>query len=129
MLCLALGHKLLMIRSAPANYLGGVAADPIAEPFDHHVERIGHRDVHSRYPRELADGKRNAFGKFRLHKLRELAHNVAVIVELDGADLDNLVAQSTALALLWHRRKLKVQHNLARKVRRIDSRDTRHLFS
>ena len=33
-----------------------------------------------------------------------------------------------ALALHWHRRKLKVEHNLARKVRRIDSRDTRCLF-
>ena len=50
---------------------------------------------HSRYPRKLADGKRNAFGKFRLHKLRELAHNVAVVIELDGADLDNLIAQPT----------------------------------
>lgn len=97
--------------------------------LDHHVERIGHRGVHDRYPCELADGKRNAFGKFCLHKLRELAHNVAVVVELDGTDLDNLIAQSTALALLWHRRKLKVQHDLARKVRRIDSRDTRRLFS
>ena len=129
MLCLALGHKLSMIRPAPANYLGGVATDPIAESFDHHIERISHRSVHSRYPCELADGERNAFGKFCLHKLRELAHNVAVVIELDGADLNNLVAQSTALALLWHRRKLKVQHNLARKVRRIDSRDTRRLFS
>ena len=128
-LCLALGQKLSTIRPAPANYLGGVATDPIAEPFDHHVERIGHRGVHGRYPRKLADRERNAFGKFRLHTLRKLAHNVAVIVELDGADLDNLVAQPTALALLWHRRKLKVQHNLARKVRRIDSRDTRRLFS
>lgn len=72
--------------------------------------------------------KRNAFGKFRLHKLRELAHNVAVVIELDGADLNNLVAQPAALELLWHRRKLKVEHNLARKVRRIDSRDTRRLF-
>ena len=93
------------------------------------MERIGHRCVHGRNPCKLADGKRNTFGKFRLHKLRELAHNVAVVIELDGADLDNLVAQSTALALLWHRRKLKVQHNLARKVRRVDSRDTRRLFS
>ena len=129
MLCLALGQKLSTVRPAPANYLGGVAADPIAEPFDHHIERIGHRGVHGRYPRKLADGKRNAFGKFRLHKLRELAHHVAVVIELNSADLDNLVAQSTALALLWHRRKLKVQHDLARKVRRIDNRDTRCLFS
>ena len=128
-LCLALGQKLPTVRSAPANYLCGVATDPIAEPFDHHIERIGHRCVHGRCACELADGKRNAFGKIRLHKLRELAHNVAVVIELDGADLDNLVAQSTALALLWHRRKLKVQHNLARKVRRIDNRDTRRLFS
>lgn len=128
-LCLTLGQKLSTIRPAPANYLGGVATNPIAKPFDRHVERISHRGVHGRYPCELADGKRNAFGKFRLHKLRELAHNVAVVIELDRADLDNLVAQSTALALLWHRRKLKVQHDLARKVRRIDSRDTRRLFS
>lgn len=128
-LCLALGQKLSTVRPAPANYLCGVATDPIAEPFDYHVERIGHRSVHGRYPRKLADGKRNAFGKFRLHKLRELAHNVAVVIELDGADLDNLITQPTSLALLWHRRKLKVQHNLARKVRRIDSRDTRRLFS
>lgn len=71
----------------------------------------------------------NAFGKFCLHKLRELTHNVAVVIELDGADLNNLIAQPTAPALLWHRRKLKVQHNLARKVRRIDSRDTRRPFS
>lgn len=129
MLCLALGQKLSMVRPAPTDHLGGVATNPIAEPFDHHIERIGHRGVHSRYPRELADGIRNAFGKFRLHKLRELAHSVAVVIELDGADLDNLIAQPTALALFWHRRKLKVQHNLARKVRRIDSRDTRRLFS
>lgn len=129
MLCLALGQELSTIRLAPANHLGGVATNPIAEPFDHRVERIGHRGVHGRYPCKLADGKRNAFGKFRLHKLRELAHDVAVVIELDGADLDNLIAQSTELALLWHRRKLKVQHNLARKVRRIDSRYTRRLFS
>ena len=127
--CLALGQKLSTVRPALANHLGGVATDPIAKPFDHHIERIGHRGVHSRYPRKLADGKRNAFGKFRLHEPRELAHNVAVVIELDGADLDNLVAQPTSLALLWHRRKLKVQHDLARKVRRTDSRDTRHLFS
>ena len=128
-LCLALDQKLSTIRPAPTDHLGGVAPDPIAEPFDHHVERIGHRGAHGRYPCELANGERNAFGKFRLYKLRELAHNVAVVIELDGAGLDNLIAQSTALTLLWHRRKLKVQHNLARKVRRIDSRDTRHLFS
>ena len=72
---------------------------------------------------------RNAFGKFRLHKLRELALHVAAVIELNRADLDNLVAQPAALALLWHRRKLKVQHDLARKVRRIDSRDARRLFS
>ena len=82
------------------DHLGGVATDPIAEPFDHRIERVGHRGVHGRYPRELADGKRNAFGKFCLHKLRELAYNVAAVIELDGADLDNLIAQSTALALL-----------------------------
>lgn len=117
-----------MIRPAPANYLGGVATDPIAEPFDHHIERISRRGVHGRYPRKLADGKRNAFGKFCLHKLRELAHNVAAVIELNRADLDNLVAQPAALAPPWHRRKLKVQHDLARKVRRIDSRDTRRLF-
>lgn len=128
-LCLALGQKLSTIRPTPTNHLGGVATDPIAGPFDHHIERIGHRGVHSRYPRKLADGIRNAFGKFCLHKLRELTHNVAVVIELDGAGLNNLIAQPTALALLWHRRKLKVQHNLARKVRRIDSRDTRRLFS
>ena len=128
-LCLALGQKLSTICSAPTDHLGGVATNPIAEPFDHHVERIGHRGVHGRYPRKLADGKRNAFGIFRLHKLRELTHNAAVVIELDGADLDNLIAQSTALALFWHRRKLKVQHDLARKVRRIDSRDARRLFS
>ena len=52
-----------------------------------------------------------------------------MMVNYFGTDLDNLIAQSTALALLWHRRKLKVQHDLARKVRRIDSRDTRRLFS
>ena len=113
-LCLALGQKLSAICPAPANHLGGVVTDPIAEPFDHHVERVGHRGVHGRYPCKLADGERNAFGKFCLHKLRELTHNVAVVIELDGTDLDNLIAQSTALALLWHRRKLKVQHDLAR---------------
>jgi len=128
-LCLALGQKLSTIRPAPANYLGGVATDPIVEPFHHHVERISHGGVHSRYPCELTDGECNAFGKFCLHKLRELAHHVAVVIELNSADLDNLVAQSAALALPWHRRKLKIQHNLARKVRRIDSRDTRRLFS
>lgn len=74
-------------------------------------------------------GERNAFGKFCLHKLRELAHNVAVVIEFDSANLDNLIAQPTALTLLWHRRKLKVQHDLARKVRRIDGQDTRRLFS
>lgn len=99
--------KLSTIRPTPTNHLGGVATDPIAEPFDHHIERIGHRGVHSRYPRKLADGIRNAFGKFCLHKLRELTHNVAVVIELDGAGLNNLIAQPTALALLWHRRKLK----------------------
>ena len=128
-LCLALGQKLSPVRPAPADHLGGVATDPIVEPFHHHVERISHGGIHGRYPRELADGIRNAFGIFRLHKLRELAHHVAVVIELNSADLDNLVAQSAALALLWHRRKLKIQHNLARKVRRIDSRDTRRLFS
>ena len=92
MLCLTLGQELSTIRLAPANHLGGVATNPIAEPFDHRVERIGHRGVHGRYPRKLADGKHNAFGKFRLHKLRELAHNVAVVIELDSADLDNLIA-------------------------------------
>lgn len=101
MLCLALGQKLSTIR----------------------------RGVHGRYPRKLADGERNAFGKFCLHKLRELAHNVAVVIEFDSANLDNLIAQPTALTLLWHRRKLKVQHDLARKVRRIDGQDTRRLFS
>ena len=128
MLCLALGHKLPAVGPTPANHLRGVAADPIAEPFDHDVERIGHRGVHGRYPRELTDGVRNAFGVIRLHKLRELAHYVAAVIELNGADLDDLAAQPAALALLWHRRKLKVEHNLARKVRRIDSRDTRRLF-
>lgn len=71
----------------------------------------------------------NAFGKFHLHKLRELAHHIAVVIELNRADLDNLVAQPAALALPWHRRKLEVEHNLTRKVRRIDSRDVRRLFS
>ena len=127
-LCLALGQKLSAVRPAPADHLGGVATDPIVKPFDHHVEWIGRGGIHGRYPRKLANGERNTFGKFRLHKLRELAHNVAVVIELDGADLDNLIAQSTALALLWHRRKLKVQHDLARKVRRIDSRYIRRLF-
>ena len=125
---LTLGQKLSPVRPAPADHLGGVTTDPIAEPFDHHVERIGHRGVHGRYPRELADGIRNAFGIFRLHKLRELTHHVAAVIELDRANLDNLVTQPAALTLPWHRRKLKVEHNLARKVRRIDSLDTRRLF-
>ena len=127
-LCLALGHRLSPVRPAPADHLGGVATNPIVKPFDHRVERVGHRGVHGRYPRELADGIRNAFGIFRLHKLRELAHHVAVVIEFDGTDLDNLVAQPAALALLWHRRKLKVEHNLARKVRCIDGRNIRRLF-
>ena len=126
--CLALGQKLSVVRPAPADHLGRVATDPIVKPFDHHVEWIGRGGIHGRYPRELADGIRNAFGIFRLHKLRELAHHVAAVIELDGADLDNLVAQPAALALLWHRRKLKVEHYLARKVCRIDSRGTRRLF-
>lgn len=57
-LCLALGQKLSTICPAPTDHLGGVATDPIVEPFHHHVERISHGSIHGRYLHELADGIR-----------------------------------------------------------------------